>query len=192
MDRTLASATAQVAAASVPETLRRMVSLDLIVQSKLPFASLGSVVPTFVLMLRAEASTVGVDGVVVVPGLVAVVSLPFAGSFAFGSSPVFGSVVPPLFAFGSSVFVLLSSGVLTSSCTPGALPSSAGVIFATILSPKSDQLRSSSTTTSTAAIAPRTDCVCFLSETRRPPLCLLELYLILRGWSPSSQNGHLR
>ena len=45
MDRTLASATAQVAAASVPETLRRMVSLGLIVQSKLPFPSLGSVVP---------------------------------------------------------------------------------------------------------------------------------------------------
>ena len=46
----------------LPETLRRMVSLDLIVQSKLPFASLGSVVPTFVLMLRAEASTSGWTG----------------------------------------------------------------------------------------------------------------------------------
>ena len=46
MDRTLASATAQVAAASVPEMLRRMDSLALIVQSKLPVTSLGSVVPT--------------------------------------------------------------------------------------------------------------------------------------------------
>lgn len=56
MDRTLASATAQVVAASVPETLRRMDSLGLIVQSKVPFASLESVVPTLVLMLSAEAS----------------------------------------------------------------------------------------------------------------------------------------
>ena len=50
MDRTLASATAQVVAASVPETLRRMDSLGLIVQSKVPFASLESVVPTLVLL----------------------------------------------------------------------------------------------------------------------------------------------
>ena len=191
MDRTLASATAQVVAASVPETLRRMDSLGLIVQSKVPFASLESVVPTLVLMLSAEASTVGVTGAVV-PG--SVVSPPVT-SPTFGSSPILGSASP-------SASVSPSTGLLLSSSTPGNGSASSGLIFATIFSPKSDQLKSSSTTTSTAAIAPRAEWVCFLSETRRPPfclpelclpeLCLPELCLTLRGWSPSSQNGHLR